>query len=115
MLVANVTYVFSERDGGFAAFGSLVTQLFLTFTTPAPTTIGTTTLDTTLYPTTTSNNSTNIAWIVAIIVPVAIVLGLIPCWILLCVSFMMTECKKMCIGSEVIHNMDLFSFDPPFK
>ncbi|KAG1956335.1 hypothetical protein F2P79_008096 [Pimephales promelas] len=76
MLVANVSYVFSERDGGFAAFGSLVSQLFLTFTTPAPTTIPP--------PTTTSNNGTNVAWIVAIIVPVAIVIGLIPCWILLC-------------------------------
>ncbi|XDV15452.1 hypothetical protein PO909_015546 [Leuciscus waleckii] len=85
-LVANVTYVFSERDGGFAAFGSLVTQLLLTFTTPAPTTIvpTTTKTHTTLYHTTTSNNGTNVAWIVAIIVPVAIVLGLIPCWILLC-------------------------------
>ncbi|XP_048052544.1 mucin-5AC isoform X6 [Megalobrama amblycephala] len=75
IIIANVTYVFSQNDSNsYTVFGRLVGQLFITFTTPAPTTINTTV----------SNNSTNAAWVVAIIVPVAIVLGLIPCWILLC-------------------------------
>ncbi|KAK9981308.1 hypothetical protein ABG768_000859, partial [Culter alburnus] len=76
IITANVTYVFSQNDSNsYTVFGRLVGQLFVTFTTPAPTTINTVTV---------SNNSTNAAWVVAIIVPVAIVLGLIPCWILLC-------------------------------
>ncbi|XP_067298589.1 uncharacterized protein [Pseudorasbora parva] len=75
VIVADVAYVFSERNGDFAAFGQLVALLFNSFTTLAPTII-----NTTIAPT----NGTNVAWIVAIIVPVAIVLGLIPCWILLC-------------------------------
>ncbi|XP_051747154.1 uncharacterized protein LOC127510977 isoform X33 [Ctenopharyngodon idella] len=75
IIIANVTYIFSQNDSNsYTLFGRLVGQLFITFTTPAPTTINTTV----------SNNSTNAAWVVAIIVPVAIVLGLIPCWILLC-------------------------------
>ncbi|XP_016342947.1 uncharacterized threonine-rich GPI-anchored glycoprotein PJ4664.02-like [Sinocyclocheilus anshuiensis] len=73
VIEANVTYVFSQY-GSNTASGFLVTALFTAFTTPVPTTM----------ITTISNNSTNVAWIVAIIVPCAIVIGLIPCWILLC-------------------------------
>ncbi|XP_052400762.1 uncharacterized protein LOC127948373 [Carassius gibelio] len=73
MIEANVTYVFSQRESNTAA-GFLVGTLFTVFTTPVPTTINTTI----------SNNATNVAWIVAIIVPCAIIIGLIPCWILLC-------------------------------
>lgn len=108
MIVANVVYVFSDSD--INSFG--LVSLFLA--TPAPTTVYP------QFPTvinfTTSNNSTNLAWIAAIIVPVAIILGLIPCWILLCVSFMMIECQIMCIGSEVIYDSrDVLSIDLPFK
>ncbi|XP_026129210.1 uncharacterized protein LOC113109692 [Carassius auratus] len=73
LIVANVTYVFSQNNNNTAS-GFLVSALFKAFTTPAPTTISTTT----------SNNGTNAAWVVAIIVPCAIILGLVPCWILLC-------------------------------
>ncbi|KTG45435.1 hypothetical protein cypCar_00036368 [Cyprinus carpio] len=73
VIEANVTYVFSERNSNTGS-GFLVSALFKAFTTPAPTTMNTTI----------SNNSTNAAWIVAIIVPCAIVIGLVPCWILLC-------------------------------
>ncbi|XP_026111894.1 uncharacterized protein LOC113089746, partial [Carassius auratus] len=73
MIEANVTYVFSQRESNTAA-GFLVGTLFTVFTTPVPTTINTTI----------SNNATNVAWIVAIIVPCAIIIGLVPCWILLC-------------------------------
>ncbi|KAL1281983.1 hypothetical protein QQF64_000786 [Cirrhinus molitorella] len=73
VIEANVTYVFSQRNSN-AASGGLVNNLFTFFTTPFPTTLNTTI----------SNNGTNAAWVVAIIVPVAIVIGLVPCWILLC-------------------------------
>ncbi|XP_016346600.1 serine-rich adhesin for platelets-like isoform X2 [Sinocyclocheilus anshuiensis] len=73
VIQANVTYVFSQRDSNTAS-GFLVSALFTAFTTPVPTTMNATT----------SNNGTNVAWIVAIIVPCAIVIGLVPCWILLC-------------------------------
>jgi len=82
VIEANVVYVFSDDD--ISSFA--LVSLFLA--TPSPTTVLPTVVNTT-----TSNNGTNAAWIVAIIVPVAIVLGLIPCWILLCVSFMMFECQ----------------------
>ncbi|XDV15464.1 hypothetical protein PO909_015547 [Leuciscus waleckii] len=73
VIEANVEYVFSDDDiNGFGLVSILLA-------TPAPTTVYPTVINTT-----TSNNGTNVAWIVAIIVPVAIVLGLIPCWILLC-------------------------------
>ncbi|XP_051747540.1 uncharacterized protein LOC127511093 isoform X1 [Ctenopharyngodon idella] len=73
VIEANVVYVFSDSD--INNFG--LVSIFLA--TPAPTTAYPTVLNTTV-----PNNSTNAAWVVAIIVPVAIVLGLIPCWILLC-------------------------------
>ncbi|XP_067260213.1 uncharacterized protein [Chanodichthys erythropterus] len=73
VIEANVVYVFSDSD--INSFG--LVSIFLA--TPAPTTAYPTVLNTTV-----PNNSTNAAWVVAIIVPVAIVLGLIPCWILLC-------------------------------
>ncbi|XP_016417274.1 chitinase-like protein PB1E7.04c [Sinocyclocheilus rhinocerous] len=73
VIQANVTYVFSQHDSNTAS-GFLVSALFTAFTTPVPTTMSATT----------SNNGTNVAWIVAIIVPCAIVIGLVPCWILLC-------------------------------
>ncbi|XP_050962020.1 LOW QUALITY PROTEIN: uncharacterized protein LOC127163049, partial [Labeo rohita] len=73
VIEANVTYVFSQYNINGNS-GSLVYGLFSAFTTPVPTTMNTTI----------SNNGTNAAWVVAIIVPVAIVLGLVPCWILLC-------------------------------
>ncbi|XP_059411004.1 mucin-5AC-like [Carassius carassius] len=73
VIEADVTYVFSQRESNTAA-GFLVGTLFTVFTTPVPTTINTTI----------SNNATNVAWIVAIIVPCAIIIGLVPCWILLC-------------------------------
>ncbi|XP_058629477.1 mucin-2 [Onychostoma macrolepis] len=73
VIEANVMFVFSQHDSNSAA-GYLVSTLFKVFTTPVPTTMNTTI----------SNNGTNVAWIVAIIVPCAIVIGLVPCWILLC-------------------------------
>ncbi|XP_016088975.1 chitinase-like protein PB1E7.04c [Sinocyclocheilus grahami] len=73
VIEANVTHVFSQYGSNTGA-GFLVSALFTAFTTPVPTTMNTTIL----------NNSTNVAWIVAIIVPCAIVIGLVPCWILLC-------------------------------
>ncbi|KTG03973.1 hypothetical protein cypCar_00040614 [Cyprinus carpio] len=79
VIEASVEYVFTDTDIG--SFGLVTTLLGLT-TTAAPTTFYPTILHTTI-----SNNSTNAAWIVAIIVPCAIVIGLVPCWILLCVMF----------------------------
>ncbi|XP_042614935.1 LOW QUALITY PROTEIN: mucin-5AC-like [Cyprinus carpio] len=76
VIEASVEYVFTDTDIG--SFGLVTTLLGLT-TTAAPTTFYPTILHTTI-----SNNSTNAAWIVAIIVPCAIVIGLVPCWILLC-------------------------------
>ncbi|KTG03529.1 hypothetical protein cypCar_00046590, partial [Cyprinus carpio] len=73
VIEANVTYVFSQYASNTGA-GFLVNTLFTVFTTPVPTTMSTTI----------SNNSTNAAWVVAIIVPCAIIIGLVPCWILLC-------------------------------
>ncbi|KAK7161430.1 hypothetical protein R3I94_004190 [Phoxinus phoxinus] len=73
VIEANVVYVFSDSD--INSFG--LVSIFLA--TPAPTTVYPTVINTTA-----SNNGTNITWIVAIIVPVAIILALIPCWILLC-------------------------------
>ncbi|XP_059407342.1 uncharacterized protein LOC132141694 [Carassius carassius] len=76
VIEANVEYVFTDSDiGSF----SLVTTLLGFTTTAAPTTFYPTILHTTIY-----NNSTNAAWVVAIIVPCAIIIGLVPCWILLC-------------------------------
>lgn len=76
IIEANVTYVFSDSDVG--AFG-LVASILGASTTPAPATTYPTVLNTTI-----SGNSTNAAWVVAIIVPCAIVIMLVPCWILLC-------------------------------
>ncbi|XP_059410473.1 mucin-2 [Carassius carassius] len=76
VIEANVQYVFTDSDIG--TFG-LVSTLLGPTVTAAPTTYYPTVLTTAIL-----NNSTNAAWIVAIIVPCAIVLGLIPCWILLC-------------------------------
>ncbi|XP_043100732.1 uncharacterized threonine-rich GPI-anchored glycoprotein PJ4664.02-like [Puntigrus tetrazona] len=72
VIEASVTYVFSQYNSNSAA-GLLVGTLFKVFTTPVPT-----------VTTTMSNNGTNAAWVVAIIVPCAIIIGLVPCWILLC-------------------------------
>ncbi|XP_073698932.1 uncharacterized protein [Garra rufa] len=74
VIEANVEYIFTDSDIG--SFGLVSTFLG---TTAAPTTYYPTVLNTTI-----SNNGTNAAWVVAIIVPVAIVIGLVPCWILLC-------------------------------
>ncbi|XP_051559529.1 uncharacterized protein LOC127444298 [Myxocyprinus asiaticus] len=78
VIEADVEYVFSESD----------------IKTPSPflsalITVNTETIiPVTFYPivlnTTISNNSTNAAWVVAIIVPCAIAIILVPCWILLC-------------------------------
>ncbi|KAL1281982.1 hypothetical protein QQF64_000785 [Cirrhinus molitorella] len=76
VIEAKVEYVFTDSD--IATFG-LVSTFLGTTTTVAPTTFYPTVLNTTI-----SNNGTNAAWVVAIIVPVAIVIGLVPCWILLC-------------------------------
>ncbi|XP_050956417.1 uncharacterized protein LOC127157226 [Labeo rohita] len=76
VIEANVQYVFTDSDIG--SFSLVFTLLGLGATT-APTTFYPTVLNTTI-----SNNGTNAAWVVAIIVPVAIVIGLVPCWILLC-------------------------------
>ncbi|XP_052400763.1 uncharacterized protein LOC127948374 [Carassius gibelio] len=76
VIEANVQYVFTDSDIG--TFG-LVSTLLGPTVTAAPTTYYPTVLTTAML-----NNSTNAAWIVAIIVPCAIVIGLVPCWILLC-------------------------------
>ncbi|XP_016382769.1 uncharacterized threonine-rich GPI-anchored glycoprotein PJ4664.02-like isoform X2 [Sinocyclocheilus rhinocerous] len=76
VIEANVQYVFTDSDIG--SFG-LVSAFLGPSTTAAPTTYYPTVLTSTIL-----NNSTNAAWVVAIIVPCAIVIGLVPCWILLC-------------------------------
>ncbi|XP_016088966.1 uncharacterized protein [Sinocyclocheilus grahami] len=76
VIEANVQYVFTDSD--IDSFGLVSAFLGLT-TTATPTTYYPTVLTSTIL-----NNSTNVAWIVAIIVPCAIVIGLVPCWILLC-------------------------------
>ncbi|XP_043100742.1 uncharacterized protein LOC122348917 [Puntigrus tetrazona] len=73
---ANVHYVFSESD--------IQKPKPIATTTPAATTTTTTTFYYTVLSTTITNNSTSAAWVVAIIVPCAIAIFLIPCWILLC-------------------------------
>ncbi|XP_056312653.1 uncharacterized protein LOC130226982 [Danio aesculapii] len=73
VIEANVTYLFTPQDSNGSA-GVLVSSLYLPFPTPTPT----------IFYTTAADNSTNAAWVVAIIVPCAIVIMLVPCWILLC-------------------------------
>lgn len=75
----NSSYVFLF----LTLFPFFLKHLLIGTTTAAPTT--------TFFP-----SSTSPTWIVAIIVPCAIAIMLIPCWILLCVSIMMTE-FKICI------------------
>ncbi|RXN28401.1 putative threonine-rich GPI-anchored glyco -like protein [Labeo rohita] len=84
---AKVQYIFSESDiqkpSTFLQALIVVNSENITTTTPAAT-------RTTFYPTVLNtkiiNNSTSAAWVVAIIVPCAIAIMLIPCWILLCVN-----------------------------
>ncbi|XP_056623437.1 mucin-17-like [Triplophysa dalaica] len=73
---ADVQYVFREGDiGAPSQFLEELLKINGVITTPAPAT--------TFYPTLV-NNSTSAAWVVAIIVPCAIAIMLVPCWILLC-------------------------------
>ncbi|XP_051983287.1 uncharacterized protein LOC127644241 [Xyrauchen texanus] len=77
VIVADVEYVFSESD--IKTPSPFISALTAVNNEPI--------IPVTLYPivdTTVSNNSTNAAWVVAIIVPCAIAIILIPCWILLC-------------------------------
>ncbi|KAK7165958.1 hypothetical protein R3I93_005900 [Phoxinus phoxinus] len=82
---ANVQYVFSESDiktpSAFLNALLEVNSETIATTTPAATR---TTFFPTVLSTTIINNSTSVAWIVAIIVPCAIAIILVPCWILLC-------------------------------
>ncbi|XP_057187759.1 uncharacterized protein LOC130553038 [Triplophysa rosa] len=81
VIQADVQYVF--REGDINAPSLFIQELLKAngvITTPAPAT--------TFYPTVVNtsgpNNSTSAAWVVAIIVPCAIAIMLVPCWILLC-------------------------------
>ncbi|XP_057187269.1 uncharacterized protein LOC130552745 [Triplophysa rosa] len=80
VIKADVEYVFSDDDIKFPSpFLKELLYVNSDTTTAAPTT--------TFFPivvNTTPNNSTSVTWIVAIIVPCAIAIMLIPCWILLC-------------------------------
>ncbi|KAL1281981.1 hypothetical protein QQF64_000784 [Cirrhinus molitorella] len=82
---AEVQYVFSESDiqkpSAFLYAVILVNNETITTTTPAATS---TPFYFTVLNTTITNNSTSAAWVVGIIVPCAIAIFLVPCWILLC-------------------------------
>ncbi|RXN38453.1 putative threonine-rich GPI-anchored glyco -like protein [Labeo rohita] len=84
---ADVQYVFSEKDiqkpSVFLYMLIVVNNETIITTTPAATR---TTFYSTVLSTTITNNSTSAAWVVAIIVPCAIAIILVPCWILLCVD-----------------------------
>ncbi|XP_051559531.1 uncharacterized protein LOC127444300 [Myxocyprinus asiaticus] len=75
VIQADVQYIFSESD---IQTPSIFLQELLKVngvTTPAPAVTANTTVP---------NNGTSAAWVVAIIVPCAIAIILVPCWILLC-------------------------------
>ncbi|XP_073717867.1 uncharacterized protein [Misgurnus anguillicaudatus] len=80
VIEANVEYVFSDKDFKFPSpfLQALITVNIeasnSTTPTPFPSVVNTTG----------PNNSTSAAWVVAIIVPCAIAILLVPCWILLC-------------------------------
>ncbi|KAI2668271.1 Zonadhesin [Labeo rohita] len=119
---AKVQYIFSESDiqkpSTFLQALIVVNSENITTTTPAAT-------RTTFYPTVLNtkiiNNSTSAAWVVAIIVPCAIAIMLIPCWILLCVMFALwllfsiektvvekTVVQKTVIQCTIPHSKQLF-------
>ncbi|XP_073716134.1 uncharacterized protein [Misgurnus anguillicaudatus] len=80
VIKADVEYIFSEDDFKFPSpfIQALITVNIeasnSTTPTPFPSVVSTTR----------PNNSTSAAWVVAIIVPCAIAILLVPCWILLC-------------------------------
>ncbi|KAK2909137.1 hypothetical protein Q8A67_004974 [Cirrhinus molitorella] len=92
---ADVQYVFSESDiqkpSAFLYALIVVNNETLTTTTPAATR---TTFYSTVLSTTITNNSTSAAWVVAIIVPCAIAIILVPCWIILCEAYKQKFCDR---------------------
>ncbi|XP_073670643.1 uncharacterized protein [Paramisgurnus dabryanus] len=77
---ADVEYVFSDKD--FTSPSPFL-QALITVNIEASNPTATTTFPS-VVNTTGPNNSTSAAWVVAIIVPCAIAIMLVPCWILLC-------------------------------
>ncbi|XP_073670285.1 uncharacterized protein [Paramisgurnus dabryanus] len=80
VIKADVEYIFSEDD--FKS-PSLFLKALITVNIEASNPTATTTFPS-VVNTTGPNNSTSAAWVVAIIVPCAIAILLVPCWILLC-------------------------------
>ncbi|XP_073670326.1 uncharacterized protein [Paramisgurnus dabryanus] len=79
---ADVEYVFSDND--IKSPSPFIKELILKINGSVTSGPATTTFYPTVVATTGRNNSTSAAWVVAIIVPCAIAIMLIPCWILLC-------------------------------
>nr|XP_055060730.1 mucin-17-like isoform X6 [Misgurnus anguillicaudatus] len=79
---ADVEYVFSDNE--ITAPSPFIKELILKVNGSITSAPATTTFYPTVVATTGRNNSTSAAWVVAIIVPCAIAIMLIPCWILLC-------------------------------
>ncbi|TRY99529.1 hypothetical protein DNTS_020827 [Danionella cerebrum] len=107
VIEATVTYLFSDSD--INNYGLVLT--FLGVTSPSPTTIFPEVLNTTI-----SSNSTSAAWVVGIIVPCAIVIMLIPCWILLCVLFALWVlcCNQKTLGQETVLQCSIHTSKQPF-
>ncbi|XP_065121240.1 uncharacterized protein [Paramisgurnus dabryanus] len=80
VIKADVEYVFSDKD---FKFPSPFLSALITVNIEASNTTATTTFPS-VVNTTGPKNSTTAAWVVAIIVPCAIAIMLVPCWILLC-------------------------------